>query len=149
MLVKYAMETDIVRVAAGDGVRKIVEALVARGHDAALVVDDHGSLLGVVDVQAILNHMLPTYVEYGASLAEVIHDGYFEEVFTRLAQVSAADVMEPLAKTDAVAPDDGVMKAAALFVEHHRILLPVLEEGRPVGVISCRGLLDRAVKRSV
>lgn len=147
MLVKYAMEKEVVRVAGHDGIREVIDAILAHRQQAAMVIDEEGDLLGVVDVHTILEHMLPAYLNYGVSLAEVMHESYFDEVFAKLAKVTAVDLMEPLAETDRVAPDDGVMKAAALFVEHHRDVLPVLDRGRPVGMISCRGLLKRAVNR--
>jgi len=147
VLVRYAMEKEV-RIAGDDGVRAVIEAILAHHQEAAMVFDARGSLLGVVDTNTILKRLLPAYMSGGVSLAEALHEGYFEEVFAELATVTAADLMEPLAETDSVAPDDGVMKAAALFVEHHREVLPVLEDDRPIGVISRRGLLARALKRS-
>jgi|GEM_PF-6648289 len=148
MLVRYAMDAEVVRVTADAGIRAVIQAILAHHQDLAMVTDEHGRVLGVVGLHNILKRLLPSYLKDDMALAEALRASYFEEVFAQLAEVSAADLMEPLAESDRVAPDDGVMKAAALFVEHHRTVLPVFDGDQPVGVISRRGLLTRAIKSS-
>ena len=69
-----------------------------------------------------------------------MHEGYFEERFKKLAGVTAADVMST--ELDVVAPRDTIIRAASLFVEHQRKVLPVVEDDRFVGMITRRSLLE-------
>jgi CBS domain-containing protein len=147
MLVKYAMETEPVRVPANAPLRTILEAVLGRNQDAAMVVDEVGNLLGLVGIHDILRSIVPRYLDLDANLAKVMHESYFDEVFAEQGDVTAADLMSQSADVDTVSPDDAVIKAAALFVEHRRKVIPVVEGSRLVGVITRRSVLRRALEK--
>jgi len=147
MLVKYAMETEPIRVATTAPLRTVLESILASNQDAAMVVDNAGSLLGLVGIHDILRRIVPGYLDLDANLAKVMHENYFDEVFAKVADVTAADLMSKGDGLDSVSPDDAVIKAAALFVEHRRKVLPVVEGSRVVGVITRRSVLRRALDK--
>lgn len=147
MLVKFAMEPEPVRVASTAPFRTILEVMLKANQDAAIVVDEAGMVLGLVGVHDILRHLVPSYLDPDGNLAKVMHEDYFDEVFAEQRDVTVADLMSKDDPVDTVSPDDAVIKAAALFVEHRRKVLPVVEGGRVVGVITCRGVLKRALEK--
>jgi len=147
MLVKYAMETEPLRVPTDAPLRTILEAVLGSHQDAAMVVDESGNLLGLVGIHDILRRIVPGYLDLDSNLAEVMHENYFDEVFSKLSEVTAADLMSKGADVDTVSPDDAVIKAAALFVEHRRKIIPVVEGSRLVGVITRRSVLRRALEK--
>ncbi len=147
MLVKYAMEKEPVRVPATAPLRTILEAVLEANQDAAIVVDEAGALLGLVGIHDILRRIVPRYLDLDANLAKVMHENYFDEVFAKQGDVTAADLMSKGDSVDTVSPDDAVIKAAALLVEHRRKVLPVVEGGHVVGVITRRSVLRRAIEK--
>ncbi len=147
MLVKYAMETEPLRVSSDAPLRTILEGLLARDQDAAMVVDKEGNLLGLVGIHDILRRIVPRYLDLDSNLAEVMHENYFYEVFSRLTKVTATDLMRKEADVDTVSPDDAVIKAAALFVEHRRKIIPVVQGNRLLGVVTRRSILRRALDK--
>jgi len=76
-----------------------------------------------------------------------MHKSYFDEVFAEQGDVTATDLMSHGSEVETVSPDDAVIKAAALFVEHRRKVLPVVEGSRVVGVVTRRSVLRRALEK--
>jgi len=147
MLVKYAMETEPLRVPSTASLRTILEGILETNQAAAMVVDGAGNLLGLVGIHDILRRIVPQYLDLDSNLATVLHESYFDEVFAKLSGVTAADLMRKGDALDSVSPDDAVIKAAAIFVELRRKVLPVVEGSRLVGVITRRSVLRRALDK--
>ena len=147
MLVKFAMETEPVRVSSTARLRTILEAILGSDQDAAMVVDEAGNLLGLVGIHDVLRQIVPKYLDLDANLAKVMHKSYFDEVFAEQGDVTATDLMSHGSEVETVSPDDAVIKAAALFVEHRRKILPVVEGSRVVGVITRRSVLRRVLEK--
>ncbi len=106
----------------------------------AAVLDDEGSLVGIVGIHDILRKIVPLYVDLDQKLMEVMHEGYFEERLGRLQGLSARDFMT--SPVDTVSPDDTLIKTVGLIVENRRKTLPVLDDGRFVGMITRRSILE-------
>jgi len=147
MLVKYAMEKEPLRVPSTAPLRTIVEGILETNQAAAMVVDGAGNLLGLVGIHDILRRIIPRYLDLDSNLAQVLHESYFDDVFAKLANVTAADLMRKGDALDSVSPDDAVIKAAAIFVELRRKVLPVVEGSRLVGVVTRRSVLRRALEK--
>lgn len=49
-------------------------------------------------------------------------------------------------KVDTIGPEDNILELAKVFEEHKRRRFPVVEEGRLVGQLSCRNLLQAVHK---
>lgn len=115
--VRKIMETDPVRLAASDPIRRAIAAMVERSAHAALVIDDAGGLAGLLTEKDCFRPAL--------------HASYYQEWRTTVADHMTREVV-------AIEAGDDVVRAAEMFVEHRFRILPVLDEGRPVG------LLDRS-----
>jgi CBS domain-containing protein len=98
-------------------VRKAVE-LMAQGHVGVVVEDDH--LIGIFSER----------------------DAVFRVVARGLEPTTTplAEVMTPAPVT--IEPDRSFGHAMAVMHEHHCRHLPVVENGRPIGIVSARNALD-------
>ena len=141
MLVKYAMLEEPLKVSPTTGLREILEGLLAAGLDTAAVVSADGTLVGVVGAHDVMQKIVPLYVDMDEALAGLIHEGYFEERFATLKDVTAADIATT--KVDTIGLDDTLIQAATIFVKHHRRVLPVVQGTKLVGMISRRSLFKR------
>ena len=140
MLVKDAMVQTPLQVKPDAKLREIMDAILGGDQAGVAVIDASGKLLGLVGTHDVLRLIVPAYVDQAQGLASLMHDGYFEERFNKLAGVTAADVMST--EVDVVKPGDTIIKAATVFVEHGRKVLPVVENGKFVGMITRRSLLE-------
>ncbi len=125
--------------------KNLVTRLTDRQHATAAVVDGE-KVVGLVGIHDILRKIVPHYIDLDTKLMEVMHDGYFEERLARLREIRVRDFMDK--DFDCVEPDDALIKAVALIVESGRNTLPVVENGRFVGIVTRRHILEQVVARS-
>lgn len=122
--VRDYMNREAVTLSPDTNLFEAIDVLLANRVSGAPVVDTQGRLVGVLSESDCLRGTL--------------HEAYFEETFGTVSSLMSEAV-------DTIDADADILKAAALFVEHGRRRLPVIEEGRLVGQISRRDLL-RALK---
>lgn len=95
-------------------IRRAVALLVEGGHDAAPVVDDSGALVGILTQKDCFRPAL--------------HASYYQEW-----SGTVADHMTKGAVS--LAAGDDLMLAATAFADHPHRVFPVLDQGRPVGML--------------
>lgn len=95
-------------------IRRAVALLVEGGHDAAPVVDESGTLVGILTQKDCFRPAL--------------HASYYQE-WTG----TVADYMTKGAVS--LATGDDLMLAATAFADHPHRVFPVLDQGRPVGML--------------
>ena len=131
MLVHEAMTTPAVSVRRDDSVRQAAQVLLEHRIASAPVLDDAGTLVGIVSEADLLRgrtvpdpraHLLP--VQEGMSSAPPERVG---------------DAMSSLVLT--VRPDEDVDEAARLLLDSGIKMLPVVDHDRVVGVVARRDLL--------
>ena len=140
-LVRQIMTTDAVTVGPDETVEEVVRLMRRHELPGLPVVDGEGGLLGIVTESDLVlsdeegDLHLPHYIElFGGMvfLPEAVRR--FEERFHKAAAASAADMMTPDPVT--VEADDSARKAGRLIAETGHNRLPVLEDGRVVGVVT-------------
>jgi CBS domain-containing protein len=119
---------------------------VLDGNQTTASVVDGGRLVGIVSVEDVFRRLLPHYVGMSGGLAEVLHEGYFEEAFERFKNTSVESVMSR--DIDAMGPDEPLMQAVAMFVQRERKTIPVLEHGRFAGSVTRRSVLAAATRQA-
>jgi CBS domain-containing protein len=119
--------------------------MLAGGQTSLPVVDEEGRVVGIVTGLDILHAALPRFVEMldDAAFLPPDLDGVDMADGRRLAQVPVAEAMsaEPLT----VEEDTPVAEAALLMLRHGFMALPVLREGRLVGLVGRLDILGRMV----
>jgi CBS domain-containing protein len=114
--------------------------LMADNHIAALPIVDDGHLVGIVTEADLVSK--EAYGGHRRRFIEVLAD-LVAGGETRWELKAKASVASQLMTRDVTcaAPDDDVRAAARLLVEQHRKLLPVVDHGELIGVVSRRNLL--------
>ena len=145
--VRDAMTTDVLSFKADDDVRAAMEALVERGVDGAPVVDDDDTVIGVITTGDLIVKQsrlhFPTVVAILGAAFEFKPRGFDEDLEKALGS-KVSDVMS----TPAITVDaDGTVEDAATTMHDNRVSrLPVVDDGRLVGIVSrvdvLRGMLS-------
>jgi len=147
--VSNVMTVDVLTFRPEDNVSDAMTGLVDRGIDAAPVVDAEGAVVGIIStgdliVQETQLHV-PTVISLlGATLELPSAKRHFEEDLRRALGSTVSDVMTPDPIT--IGPDATVEDAATALHEHQVSRLPVVDEGRLVGIVARTDIL-RAIIR--
>jgi CBS domain-containing protein len=146
--VREIMTTDVLTFRPDDKVEDAMRAMVDRNVDAAPVVDDQGQLAGMLSnsdliVQESELHF-PTVLSFLGATIEIGHK-HFEEDLRRALGSKVNDLMT--SKPVTISPDDTVERAATLMHEKEVSRLPVVSDGKLVGIVSRNDVL-RAILAS-
>jgi CBS domain-containing protein len=150
MLVREVMTTDVLTFSTDMPIQEAMEALVERDVDGAPVVDDGGRVLGMVSTDDLIvsetRLHYPTVISlFGAYLELPSSVRKFEG---ELHKAVAATVGEVMSREPVTVGEDATLEdAATLMHDAHVSRLPVLRNGRLVGIVS-RGDILRAIVRS-
>jgi CBS domain-containing protein len=146
--VREIMTTDVLTFRPDDKVEDAMRVMVDRNVDAAPVVDEAGRLVGMLSnsdliVQESELHF-PTVLSFLGATIEIGHK-HFEEDLRKALGSKVSDVMA--AKAVTITPDDTVERAATLMHEKDVSRLPVVSDGKLVGIVSRNDVL-RAILAS-
>ncbi len=140
------MTTDVVSFRATDDVREAMETLIERDVDGAPVIDDDGTVIGVITTGDLIVkesrlHFPTVIAVLGASIQLQSKD--FEDDLSKALGSKVADVMSEPAITIGV---EATVEDAATVMHDKRVArLPVVDGDRLVGIVSrvdvLRGIL--------
>jgi CBS domain-containing protein len=142
-LVADIMVTDIVTARPDMSVKELAELLRERGVGGAPVVDDDGSVVGMVtdgDLMALDADLhFPHYIQFLDSVIYLERASKFEERLKKAVAATVRDIMTDEVLT--VGPDDPVRKAATLMSDHKIDRVPVEKDGKLVGIVGRHDVL--------
>lgn len=146
-LVRDVMRTDspgVVRMDEGITLAGAIAQFAASRGDELMLVDGHGRLVATLSPDQVLRGWLPEWEEI-LGAGGTLHDAY--QLFLRRARELAGQPISQLMSLEpfVVRPNDHVATAAALLVDHHSRVLPVVEDGRLVGTLSAADLCGAAL----
>ena len=134
MQVRDVMTTGVLCARGSDDVRSVVIKMLSRHCGAIPIVDDDQKLLGVATVRDVL---LPLYPNYGDYIHDNVHARSFVEMEEGYASVLSRRVEEVMSRHPvSVDPGDSVLKAASFMGLHNFRRMPVVEDGRLLGMVS-------------
>ena len=139
-LVREVMTPDPPAVTRETGVEELVRLLGENDVPGVAVVDAAGDCIGIVTESDLVitdeegDLHIPHYVELMGGLIPLEPLRKFEERLKKAAASTVADMMTAPAVT--VEADDPVRKAARLIAESGHNRLPVVEDGRLVGIVT-------------
>lgn len=141
MLARDVMTTPVLAVRRGTDVHDIAELMLECGISAVPVLDDAGRVCGMVSEGDLINRADAGTRHRRSWWLELLQDaeGRARE-FLRTHGRRADDVMTR--KVVAVTEDTPLPDVAALLETHHVKRVPVLRDGRPVGIVSRANLLQ-------
>lgn len=142
-LVRDIMQTEVVTVRPEATVKEFAELLRRKKVGGTPVVDAEGRLLGIAtdgDLMALDADLhFPHYIQFLDSLIYIQSQKKFEERLRKAAAATVADVMTRDVFT--VEPDDPARKAATLMADHGIGRIPVVREGKVVGIVTRHDVL--------
>src|SRR3954465_248379 len=138
--VREYMDSEPVTVTPDTSLEDVARVLGENELHGVTVVDSTGQVVGIVTENDLVigdeegDLHIPAYVELFGGLIFLQPFRRFEQRMKKAVAATAAQMMTSNPRT--VAPDDDVHAAAHVMVETGHNRIPVVEEGRLVGVIS-------------
>ena len=147
--VRDVMTTDVVAFRPDEVIADATRRLVERSIDGGPVVDAGGRVVGVLTTDDLLVQETrlhyPTVISlFGAYLELPSSHRKFEDELRKAVGARVEDVMHRDPVT--CGPDDTLERAATLMHEHDVSRLPVVEDGRLVGIVARGDILRTVLK---
>ena len=143
MLVEEIMTKEVITIAQGASLREAADLLFSHHISGLPVVDDYGSVVGIItEADLLCKEVTPKPPAEYCLLGAVIYLGDLDEykdAFRKFAAVTVDELMTK--KVVTVGPEDEVGEAARLMLEEKLKTLPVVKFGRIVGIVSCHDIL--------
>lgn len=98
-----------------------------------MVLDDYGQLAGVVTMFDILYHVRPDFLNYGIDSSFMDWKGELESTIKSLSEKKVEQIMSTHIVGAKI--DDPLMVLIDRMVKNKYRRLPVLENGRPIGIV--------------
>ena len=145
MKVRDIMTTDVVSAKRGTPVNELAKLMGARDISGVPVLDDDGSVVGIVtELDMIVRNTrldMPRFIQIldlGRIPLERRSD--YEHRMRHMLGTRAEDLMSEEVVT--VSPDDSVEGLAELMVKRRVNPVPVVENGKLVGIVSRADIID-------
>lgn len=146
MAARDVMTTAVVSVRVGDSVRAAAEAMVSSGYAALPVLDDEENVVGLITETDVLALAIPEYLRGAGDLGFLPGSYSFPAPGVRdLDLTTVADIL----RTDilrTVDEDEPVIEVARIMLQQHIRRCPVVRDGKLVGIISRRDLVERILR---
>jgi CBS domain-containing protein len=144
------MTTDVLTFKPEDKVQGAAEAMAKRGIGGAPVIDDAGKVVGMLrDDDLIVSDVrlhMPTVISVLGAYLELPSSAHrFDEEVRKAVGATVGDVMTPNPET--CTEDATVEEVATVLHEQNVARLPVVREGRLVGIVSRGDILKEIVKK--
>ncbi len=148
MTIEALYKTGVSTVSAEMTLRDVAQKMVDEHHNAFVVVDTNGSVQGLVSVQDIAAAVVPPSFKSNEALAAAM---FTPEFFTEEAKSVATKTVGDVMRTDflSVTKDADVMTIIADFLHNDLYVVPVLEDGKLLGIFTrteLRSVLLNAMK---
>lgn len=119
--------------------RDAIKKMMGEKTNSLLVIDEAGKLVGEITISELLGAIVPDYLSGDAIAAHFVSNEMFEEAISDTAEKSVEFFMST--KIAPVELDEELMVVAIQAVANETVRIPVVDkEGKPVGIISRRGL---------
>jgi CBS domain-containing protein len=123
---------------AGEAHQQIVFGMV--------VTDTAGQLLGMLSMYDILLLIRPKHIHIWGEIKDVDVSGILDEALTRAGSVLVSDIMTTDLIT--ITPDMHLLRIIDIMIRKHVRRLPVLEEGKMVGIVYLSRVFQHLLDRS-
>lgn len=116
-----------------------VQKMITEQTNSLLVIGENGQLVGEISVTDLLDAIVPEYLDGDSIAAHFASEAMFEEAIQDTRNKEVRYFMD--SNIAPVTEDEGMMAIAAAAIAGQKARIPVVDqEGRPLGIISRRGL---------
>lgn len=109
------------------------------------VLDENGHLLGVITEKDLFRALYPRYEEYLSEFETYIDQESQEDDIDDIRKQPIEKYMSHTVIT--IGPDAHILRAGGLMLAHNVHRLPVVENGKLVGIVTREDIYDRIVER--
>jgi CBS domain-containing protein len=140
MQVREIMSSPAITVGPATNIREVARTMRENIISGVPVVDDNDTLLGVITEMDLIARNAPVheprYIAVLSALIPVSIEEYrqYKEQLRQALAINAVDLMQAEAET--IAPDALVEEALEAMLNPEVTMLPVLEQGRVIGVVT-------------
>jgi len=120
----------------------VLRAGAGRGQTALLVVDEAGQPVGILTLELVLHAFEPDFVETSTWKLPVFWSTFFDDKCREQVRRKVRDVMQPLETVAALEARDPLPKALHAMASSGLPLLPVVRDGRVIGVLRINELIE-------
>jgi CBS domain-containing protein len=144
MKVKDIMTKDVVSVKEGATLKEVNSILVKNDISGLPVVDEGGRVIGVITEDDLIRAILPSYQEI-TSEEMFLQDA--ENIEKNASEASKRRVKDIMSKNPITVDEEmPVMKAGAIMLARKVKRLPVVRDGKLVGVVSRTNITQHMLK---
>ena len=133
---------DIIRTS--DTFEHLIKILNEVKYHVVFVADKEEKLVGIVTEGDIIKVLIPKYVAVDESLISVMDVNYFERKCRESKNLPINEIMSKV--TFMVGEEDPIIKAAALMVMNKIQTIPVVRNGKVVGIVPRLTLIKHITK---
>ena len=142
------MEKKVISVTPDTDISQAVEILINNHINGVPVVDETGSLKGILCQSDLIfqqkNISLPPILTFLDGIIPLSSSKKLEEEMKKISASTVAQAMVPNPVT--VTPDTPITDIAALMVEKHFHTIPVVQDGKVVGILGKEDVLKTLMK---
>ncbi len=112
----------------------LLKEAASAGHQCVLVMDENSHPIGILSRRVLLQILEPKFVVTDRWALPVFWNGFFTDKCTEEAKKKVKEIMRPISLLT-VEAGDPIIKAVHIMVSNHVGLLPVLTNGKVIGVL--------------
>ncbi|MCU0574430.1 MAG: CBS domain-containing protein [Syntrophobacteraceae bacterium] len=110
-----------------------------------LVTDETGALVGMLSMYDLLLLLRPKHIHIWGEMSDIEVEGFLQEVCRRTRPMLVGDIMTTDVVT--ITPDTHVLLIVDIMLKKHVRRLPVLENGRVVGMVYLSRVFHQMMER--
>ncbi len=145
MKVKDLMVEEVITLHINDEFHKIIAVLTINNISGAPVVNKRGKIMGIISDKDIFSHLFPDEQEFYANMEYWVTPGRLEKEASNIKGLKAKHIMTK--EVISVSPDDSIMHACALVLINKVRRLPVVDNGKIIGIVSTRTLYNSFINK--
>ncbi|HUV04209.1 MAG TPA: CBS domain-containing protein [Armatimonadota bacterium] len=134
MTAKDFMRSPAITIDREATLREAIALLSSHRISGLPVVDDQGDLVGIVTEHDIIKGMLPTYEDIISADASFLDPGLMQSRIYQVRDNAVSSIMTT--NVVALEEDASLLKAASTVILKKVRWLPVVRNGKPVGIVS-------------
>ena len=144
MLVRDVMAKKVITVSPSESFSRMVRILIEEKISGFVVVNRFGKVLGVISEKDLLYKLFP---EETIFYKDIKHYMNFENICKEATKVSKLKARSFMSKeVISVGPDDHILKACSIFVRRRIRRLPVIDNGKLVGIVTTNDIYKNFLK---
>ena len=148
--VKDIMTKELITVSPDTEIVHATKLLLENRINGVPVTDETGKLVGILCQSDLIAQQkqlpIPSFFTFLNGLIALTSMKQFEKQVQKIAATTVAQAMTP--SPVAVRPDTGIEKVAALMVDNNFHTIPVVDEGKLVGIVGKEDILRTLIPRS-